>query len=201
VISIILPSRCRPEKLRDALQSIKDTSPDSEIVVVTGDAATVAREFGCVLVECENDLDAISKYNMGARVATGSHMMPACDNMRWLPGWEKAVEGLEFATICDPARDVNIVVSRRFLKEHNGGVLYCPHYKSWYPDLEMIDRGDRVGIRTRVPGIWMNHLHQSWGTAPADSTHEIGAKYRGEDFALYNQRAAAGFPNDFEPHL
>src|SRR4051812_49279610 len=104
-LSVVVPTRNRPEMLRRALESVRHAlGPEDELVVVDsasddpGATDSVAREMGARVVRCTRKGETIAR-NAGWQAAR-HEFVAYCDDDVWVdPGWADA---LAHAVVRDP---------------------------------------------------------------------------------------------------
>jgi glycosyltransferase involved in cell wall biosynthesis len=153
-LSIIIPTRGRPTRLKQALESIYTTAPDVfEIIIVddTDDKETLA------LVASEMDThknifeivtkdirEAPVKWNIGATASFGDALLLGEDDIIWHQGWyenTQALLSLGYGYIgCwngYGTYPTNYIVTKKWARTYLGGVLSPPCYKSQPGDIEV----------------------------------------------------------------
>jgi GT2 family glycosyltransferase len=198
-IAILVPTYFRPQGLRRLLQSLKDTAPDVHPVVAAEPddrkAPPIAKEFGAIFVVCLPRRGAAAAWNLALATAPNfdAYILGA-DDCYYLPGWyEEMIIALNehdnsgLFALNDGTSTQHFLMTRDFIIEHNGGVMAIPHYRGWYLDWEACERAKRAGKYFFVEGAKIVHDRQG----SASKTHAS------QSLALYKQRLAANFPNDF----
>jgi GT2 family glycosyltransferase len=209
----LLPTLHRPDGLRLALQSLQQTAPHVLPVVSCDpddhEAHRIADEFGAVHVTIQQPrAGCASAWNVALRAMPDRDVyVLASDDCEFMPGWlEAALEALEqmggsglvgFNDGRKPPKSlaVHYLMTRDFIAEHHGGVAAVPHYFAWGVDTEAIQRAQRVGKYVKCMSARVIH---HWHGPDGDDTYRMGAAHRDETKAIYKQREAAGFPDDFE---
>jgi len=205
----LIPTLHRPEGLRVALQSLRDTSP-SVIPVVAHDAddlsaPVIAREFGAIVVKCEKQRAGCAyAWNTALKAAPQfeAYVM-ASDDCIFRDGWlELALDEIQtgaglvgFATDKKTVYCYHYVMTREFIKKYHGGVAAVPHYTSWCVDTEACERAIRAGQYVKLKQALIEH---DWKGPDGDETYKLGRDRQPENKKLYHERKKAGFPDDFE---
>ena len=197
-VSVIIPSRNRPERLQKSIASLLETTRDHniEIICVLDSDDTASHELvkGLPVRIVENadpSLMGIPKWNMGAAVARGEWLVTGADDVVWLPGWlDDGHSDGRFAT--------HYMVTRQFAIDHLGGVLQIPAYKSWYSDIEVYERAVRAQLYVFATDAHIEHKHAAFKEVPEDEIYQRGEPHHTDDMRIYKQRREDGFPNDFE---
>lgn len=223
-VSVILPSRERPEQLRKCIErlfhtALWSTQYDLEVVgVVDGDPATeqVLHAFGppVQVLSSPERMGALLAWNWGVSAATGDVLVLAADDVWFYHGWlNEALDRLAelpngdgLVGFNDLARDGNelathFLVSRRFAVEHLGGCLVTPRYHHYFCDNEANERAKRAGRFVWAFNAVVEHRHAAWGKAPVDGVYSAVSGWLDEDRNLFMARQAAGFPDDFAAML
>jgi GT2 family glycosyltransferase len=216
MVSILLPTTGRPGMAERCINGIRETTQGHSVEIVCAvDADEESRDRLTPLVEkmlysgsyrgCSN------AWNDCLRMCEGDPVVFAADDLRWGSGWlEKALACLQefqenwgLVGFNDghwgPELSTHYLLSRRFIVEVLGGVVAWPFYKHSFNDLEVNERAKRAGRYTWCEDAHVVHEHWLFGDRAQDSTD---TRTLGEHPAceqIYHRRAAAGFPNDFEP--
>lgn len=221
-VSVIIPTRGRPEQFKACIEglyaSTADSGIDVEVVVIADNddmKTTVILEF-CqdapiafpglrVVHNSDPSLTAVEKWNIGAAHATGDWLVLGADDLEWGKGWLEAALQADkggFVGFNDGHTDsgslsTHFMMRRDYITKHNGGVLAIPHYHSWYIDVEATERAKRAGLYVNCAEAKVEHLHPVWKTADVDDTYRRGARWHDEDKRTFEARQAAGFIDDF----
>jgi GT2 family glycosyltransferase len=198
-IAILVPTYFRPVGLRRLLQSLRETAPAVHPVIAAEPddrkAPSIAREFNATFVMCQSRRGAMAAWNLALATAPSydAYILGA-DDCYYLPGWyEEMINALNehggsgLFALNDGTATSHFLMTRDFIIEHNGGVMAIPHYRGWYLDWEACERAKRVGKYFFVEEAKIVHDRQG----SASKTHAD------QSLALYKQRLAANFPNDF----
>jgi glycosyltransferase involved in cell wall biosynthesis len=223
-VSVIIPSTRRVERLVECVERLWATVRGWEVecLVVTDDVKTGQRmkaDKRVRVVDLPENAEvwrprALEAWNLGASLAMGDVLVLGADDLWWFHGWiGEAMEqmasfpgGDGMVGLNDLAHDGNMLcthfaVSRRFAVEHLGGVLVCPRYHHYYVDQEAAERAKRAKRFIWAQNAVVEHLHPAFGKAPPDALYERTKAWLDEDGDLFRRRAAAGWPDDFEPAL
>lgn len=218
-VSVIIPSRQRVAQVRECVERLWATvrGYDVEcIVVADGDMATaqaldgVASRTILLPMQC----GALQAWNTGASLATGAVLVLGADDLWWFHGWigemlevmAQFPNGDGMVGLNDLAHDGNKIsthfgVSRQCAIEHFGGCLVTPVYRHYYVDQEAAARAKRAGRFAWAQNAVAEHLHPVFGKARMDAVYEWPQASLEADGELFFKRAAAGWPDDFEPVL
>lgn len=90
------------------------------------------------------------------------------------------------------------LMTREFIAQHNGGVMACPHYRSWSLDLETTERAKLAGQYAWAQHASVEHRHVHFKKAAMDETYKRGYGYHSYDALICERRRQMGWPNDFE---
>lgn len=218
-VSVILPSRGRPEQAARCVERARATARgyDLEVIgIADADPATAAALAGVAdqMLALPERVGPIAGWNLGAAAASGAVLVLGADDLWWFHGWigemlERMNEfpgGDGMVGFNDLAQNGNelathFAVSRQFAIEHFGGVLVCPHYQHYCVDNEATARGQRAGRYVWAQNAVTEHRHPVWRKARMDATYAERQPLLQADFELFQRRQAAGFPDDFEPVL
>jgi len=220
MISVIIPSLDRPQRLISCLTSLQKYSKGSvEVVVILDgedkssleavtDFATKGVTIPITVRILKDHPTPIEKWNHGAKHSKGGWIMLAADDIVFTQEWDivsLATPNHGFLALRDTVQldrwfEPHYMATRGWLKQFNGGVLACPHYKHWCPDTEIAQRAHRAG-HYKVSEAIIPHNHIIWGTAPNDATYDRAKPYHNTDLKLFNERMSKSFPNDYEGYL
>lgn len=216
-IAVLVPTRKRPEGLRRVLQSLMNTAPECELVVIADPddwkARAIAQVFGAIYVEAEAPrLGCANAWNTGLAAMPGfsAYVLGADDvvfQSAWLMHTLEALDevgGSGLVGFNDGRKNGNekfashYLMTRDFIIQHHGGVMAVPHYTAEFVDAE-------ANLRARAAGkfIWAERarvLHL-WEGPDGDETYRLAASKKAENRALFEERKLCGFPDDFTPIL
>lgn len=88
-------------------------------------------------------------------------------------------------------------MTRGFITSFNGGVMACPHYRSWGLDVETNERAKRANRYAWSISARVEHRHRIFGAAD-DATYQKAKPHHYYDQLIMNERRRMGWPNDFE---
>lgn len=190
MISLCLPSRERPERIRRMINSARATAKgDIEfcICVDTNDPTLADYPAGEGIYydhhgggHHHSDL-----WNLAYREASGNIAMVCADDLYFrTEGWDLAV-GFEFAKVPDKilhvwcndgTKDTYVAthpfVSRRWIEL--AGFFTPPYFDAWYADTWLLDLALKIGRSVYIPEYQIEHEHVLYGTAPHDRIYERG---------------------------
>lgn len=218
-LSVIIPTRLRPDLLLSGLESLWQTTRGYEvetIVIVDNDPKTYKRLLNepriTMLLHNDKRVGAIKSWNMGATLATGDIFTTGSDDVHYEPDWLKLaynahqnkLDGYGLVAMNSYIHDINIqsggtIFDRKFCKDHMGGVMYCPHYRALFADKEVDLRAKRAGRFYPCPLSVVLHLHPCESRRKVDANDKWRDRQWTKDETLFNKRELAGFPDDFEP--
>lgn len=222
--SVIIPTRGRAEQARACVEGLLETiqGHDAEVVlVVDNDSMAPTRHeyrFGrpVRLLWGADQNGAVACWNVGARAADGDAFVLGADDLVFTPGWLDAALAT-LAKLPDGSGVVGLngldrngglddfashfLVTRDYCERFNGGVFVCPHYRSYYVDIEIHRRARALGRYAWAKDAIVEHRHHAVGKADVDSTYTLAAPNMALDGEIYAERQAAGFPDDYAPIL
>jgi glycosyltransferase involved in cell wall biosynthesis len=195
-VSIILPTRNRPENLRRLYQSIKDTAcvlPEIVVYIDNDDMVSVpvAQELGIKYIQgVRRPLPQC--YNEAAALATGDVLMFAGDDVIFrTKGWDDLVLS-EFAKYDDKILFVygddghysgNLgthgFIHRKWMD--TVGYLVPPYFEVWYVDTWITDVAVSLNRRVYLPSLFIEHMHVVFGKAENDATYEDAVPKQSKD--------------------
>jgi glycosyltransferase involved in cell wall biosynthesis len=213
---VLLPTTGRPQRAEKSVQQLRDTTQGYQLEII---AAVDADEETARLLDpivdvllYEEEFRGNSKaWNDCLEVSTGDPVVFAADDLVWHPGWLDAAlgrlaafeDGWGLVGFNDGHWTANLsthyLMSRRFIVEVLGGVVAWDFYPHSFNDLETCERSKRAGRYAWCEEAIVRHEHWTFGDRSKDATDDIGLDRHGEAQQRYNERAAAGFPNDYPP--
>lgn len=219
--AILLPSLNRPEQVARCVDTLRSTTDwrdvDIKVMIDLSDKASERALDGMPieLVFTTNKKGSIAAWNEMLGLFNNYHAyVAAADDLIFRQGWYAAamkaldkLGGDGFVGFNDLHYDGNKdwsthwLATRDFLIDHNGGVIYAPHYGSWWCDPEVCERARRAGKYIWAEDAIVEHLHADYGKAKYDKTYTDANHYHPLDTETYKRRQAAGFPDDFPPVL
>jgi GT2 family glycosyltransferase len=209
VVFAVIPTRNRPDDLRDAVSAIRDQV--DEVIVVDNGSQPPVRE-GTIIIDCDDDPPNISHlWNLG--IEAGSNLAtPLRPEIEWFvavinddcvvpPGWVDAVVSAMQATgsaagcsdvhgvLTSPYHKVNMLagdLSRRlcgfaFVLRGSSGLRFDESLQWWYSDDDMDWRAQQSGGVVIVPGFKVEHR---WPNAQMNARPEL-SEQAGVDRATF----------------
>ena len=216
-ISIIVPTFCRPVQVRDYTEQLIRTVEglDTEIIVVAEvneDALSLVKELPVITTFHKDWRGSMANWNIGAGMATGDVLVLGADDLWWMDGWlEAALEQMEIADCCycgindllppngwdgDPR---HWVITRQGIVDYCGGCIMPPVYTMTFGDNEIAARLRRANQYTWCKQAMVDHRHANAGKAKMDRAYMNMQRYLYHDQVIFEQRKAAGWPDDFDP--
>lgn len=201
MISIIIPSRGRPEKIKQALASIEATTDDYEILLgldvddagrydVAALYSLCPSAHGFYDFEFPAGLGCSGKVNRLGMKAGGDWIMGAADDLIWhTKGWDRILDTHKpgdgiVCCYCKDDPDVHRgpiasdgvpgipIVTREF---YDVAGFFPKHFFHFYGDTWSTDIARRVDRLVYVDEITIEHMHWRYGKGEFDET----AKSRG----------------------
>ncbi len=221
--AILLPSAYRHDSLLHCLESLFEHTPPSAVDVYVSifkdDACSreVLRRFKVTPVYRTTDeyaLGCIYGQNVLLRAAPDyDFYVIASDDLRYHAGWFEAAwakmhllhdyglvgfndlhsDGYEYAA--------HFLVSRQFLIDHHGGVIFPPQYRSWWCDRELSDIAMRHNCYSFATEAVVEHLNHAWGGLAHDRTYQDAELNYDNDYAIYQSLKARNFPVEWDAIL
>ena len=216
-VSVVIPSRDRPERLRACIEQLQLVSPEVEIVVVidTGDDGTVAvaEDLKCKIVMNDDDLGPGHCWNLGAAAASGDAFVLGADDLKFYSGWlEAALVGLAklnmvglvgFNDMSPNAGKLatHYLISKNYAANEWGGVMAPGGYRQHFTDNEATVRARRDKCFHYAEDSVVEHLHWIWDKAENDESYQVGQESYGDGASLFEKRLQDGFPNDYKRYF
>lgn len=214
-VSCVIPTRLRAAQARRCVDSFFTTTQGRDvecIVVVDNDPATVEAMKGSPAIILDNEMrrGAIRSWNIGLKAVSGDVIVRGADDLYWKWGWLDAAlaalktllgeSGMVGLNCLDRDDDIasHFLITRKCIVELMGGVLAVPHYHHYWSDPEMVERAKRADCYVLAPEAIVEHRSHMAGKAPNDMTYAEALRWFHKDAAIYDERLAAGFPNDYE---
>jgi hypothetical protein len=217
---ILLPSLNRADRLRGCLESIFETCERERVTTVVSvssqDKASLKMlaKLPVIVMEQGAGIDnSVAAWNeaLGCFPNYARYVVAADDLIFHRSWYEYAMLGLSELNHSGLIgfNDLNHngstpwathwMATRDFLVEHNGGVIYTPHYKAWQCDVEACTRAVLAGKYLWKEGAIVEHRHPAFALSEIDETYQKGQRYYALDAEIFANRQAHGFPDDFEP--
>lgn len=215
-ISIIIPSRDRPQGLCQAIDSIIATTQgyEVELIVVLDEPDSASQQamqaYPQVKVIIGGPGDFYlgkpqDKYNLGYAQATGEWVITGSDDITFdAPGWLDdclRVNRGGMVGLSDGGQNPDWVcvlwmANRWYITHVMRGYFGLPWYHVWWADVEWCERARRVGLYAPCTTIKMTHHHWLRGKAVQDRIYALAQSLVGEDEKTYARRAKRGFADD-----
>ena len=197
MLSIIFPTRNRPENLVRFHKSLVDTCsvmPEVVVYVDNDDVASIPVADKLGFKHIQGPRHALSEcYNEAFALATGNLLMYGGDDLVFrTPGWDVMVEN-EFAQKKvilvhgdDQCHGGNAAATHGILHRKWAdatGYFVPPYFESWF-DMWLTDVANELNVRVYLPFV-NEHMHFTISKAKYDSTYS-DAKYKQyEDKRIY----------------
>lgn len=190
MISVLCPSRARPEQARELLETIRATAilQHVELILrlddddpyladyadqVTGTDVTVLVDKRVVLSKCWNDAAAVARNDV---------LMLCGDDIRFrTEGWDKRVletiynepDRLVLVHGRDGIQDDRVAthpfMHRRWME--TVGYFVPPLFASDWNDMWLTEVADMIARRRYLVDVYTEHMHPVVGKGPMDQTH------------------------------
>jgi hypothetical protein len=212
MISVLIPTRKRPEQLRRVVESLKATvhgySPQIVAYVDNDDSSYDAfKGYGRDVLFIQGPRIVLSNmWNKCAEAACGDILMQGNDDIIFrTTGWDRIIEE-EFAKFSDRIVMVHgsdgsnhdsgsghfgphPFISRQWMEAL--GYFTAPYFSSDYGDTWLNDLANAIGRRRYVPLV-VEHMHYIFGKAETDQTTSERLERHSQDNVaqLYSDLAA-----------
>jgi glycosyltransferase involved in cell wall biosynthesis len=213
MISILLATMGRPEMAEATVRSIRETTENVEIIAAVDGPEEDARallELGCWVSHRTEPRGSSRAWNDALEMAGGDPIVLAADDLEFEPGWLDAA----LETLCSfkdgwglvgfndghwgPELSTHYLMSRRFIVEVLGGVVAWDCYRHSFNDREANARAVAAGRYAWCENARVYHRHWLFGDRPQDETDQRLLGEHPESQRKFDERQAAGFPNDYE---
>lgn len=218
MISVLLATTGRPQAAESFARNLLETTRGHDVELVAAvddDVHTAARlvsvgfprftlDYSGALRGCSN------AWNAALRASEGDPVVLAADDLEFASGWLDAAlstldafdGGWGFVGFNDghwgPELSTHYLVSRRLIVEAFGGVIAWPCYQHSFNDREANDRARAAGRYAWSEQAVVRHRHWLFGERQQDETDTRLLPGHPDSERAYEQRKAAGFPDDFE---
>lgn len=190
MISLLLPTRNRPDGLARFVESARGTATDPtrvEIVVYIDDDDDAYDSLDLDIRTVRGPRLVLSElWNRCFENATGDIVGHMGDDLVFRTvGWDQLIEDA-FAAVPDricfvhgwdgdpnhhsPPFGTHGFVHRRWVD--TVGRFVPPYFSSDFNDTWLNDVVDQIGRRVYLPHLYTEHLHPAFGKAPLDQTHQ-----------------------------
>jgi hypothetical protein len=213
VISLIFPSRGRPEKCHDTLKywseksglaftgklecvlSLDNSDPELMKYHKFGRDIAIIRDNNCV----------VEATNKAAKESKGDILIYLSDDFKCPDNWGQLIID-QFQGVTTPmllkvddclqnfgVRVLTIPIMNRQLYEKLG-YFWHPGYKSMFVDEDLYNTAEKLRALKFAPQLKFPHEHVSVGKAPDDETYRRSSANWNQGQEFFKQRKAAGFP-------
>lgn len=213
VISLLHPSRGRPEKALATAKEWLDTSgvPDVEYVLCTDNDDPRANDYHKSQFTdigwhvFYNNKSVVDATNAAARWAKGDILVYLSDDFKCPDNWGQLI--LKEFEGCTTPRLVKvddmlqkfdvpvltIPIMNRALYERLG-YFWHPEYKSMHVDCDLYETVKRLGALKLCPHLKFPHEHVSIGKAPMDETYRRSSANWDQGLEVFRRRQKLNFP-------
>lgn len=212
-ISVLIPTTGRPDRGESCIKRLRETADVEIVCAVDADPESATRLAPLVdkLLVCKGYRGCSQAWNDCLAEASGDPIVFAADDLIWGDGWLEAAlakleefeDGWGLVGFNDghwgAELSTHYLMSRRFIVEVLGGVVAWPQYKHSFNDLETSERAKRANRYAWCEDAHVYHEHWLFGDRDQDDTDARRLPQHPEDQRHYDLRAAAGFPNDYDP--
>jgi hypothetical protein len=223
MISILLATTGRPDMAQAFAESLAATTVghDIELVAAVDNCPETVRRLGALEQEggfrlvvdyCETYRGSSRAWNDALASSTGDKVVLAADDLEFQPGWLDAAleqlaefpDGWGFVGFNDghwgPELSTHYLMSRRFVADVLGGVVAWESYRHSFNDREANARAREAGRYAWCENARVLHRHWIFGDRPQDSTDTRLLAEHGESQRRFDERQAAGWPDERRTH-
>ena len=214
-VSVIIPSRARPDRLREAVDSLLDTAYGVEVILVLDPSdleshVVAGDECQTLFLDDHATTNTAALWNAGAAMATGDFFVAGADDLVFLDNWldialakMEAMGGSGVVALNDNEETfgslaAHFIMSRSYATRMLGGVIFPPVYEHGYTDVEVTWRAAQNNRLVFAKDAKLLHNHPIYGLAETDQIYEKAALTTDRDAKLFAERKASGFPVTWE---
>lgn len=220
MISVLLPTMLRPAMAVACVKQLLSTvqGHDVEVIVAIDACLDTRRELKRlkdrrIIIDYQPKAKGCSAaWNRALALAKGDPVVFAADDLHWEPGW--LTEALKVHQRFGPKGGMvgfndghwdgsilatHYLMSRDFIVTVLGGVVAWDFYRHSFNDLEVNIRAKEAGRYAWADKAHVRHLHWMFGDRAQDDTDRATLPEHPASQARFDQRQAAGFPNDYPP--
>ncbi len=203
-ISVIVPTRKRPQQLRRMYKSIQDTAevmPEVLLYIDNDDqeSSDIATELEITTIGGPRQKLSLC-YNEVAEIASGSILKMAADDEVYLTkGWdsivieefEKYEDRLVLVHGDDKFFGESLSTHSYFHREWEKvmGYYFPPYFSSWWLDNWVTEVAKAAGRLIYLPSVVCEHMHTEYGKSETDSTYEEAKPKHDVDAKEFMDRA------------
>jgi len=220
-VSMLLATTGRAEMAETCIRSLAATTCGHRVELVAAiDADTETRdrlqslptpENLTIVLDYQDDYRGCSRaWNDALATCAGDPVVLAADDLVFQAGWLDAAlaelasfeDGWGFVGFNDghwgPELSTHYMMSRRFVTEILGGVVAWEGYRHSFNDREANARAIAAGRYAWCENARVLHRHWIFGDRAQDPTDTRQLGLHPDSERIFHERAAAGFPNDYE---
>jgi GT2 family glycosyltransferase len=215
MVSILLATAGRHERAEACVTSMWATTEGHDIEIIAAvdgppEDALELEQLGCVVDHSAEMRGSSRAWNDALKLAKGDPIVLAADDLEFQAGWLDAAletlaefpDGWGFVGFNDghwgPELSTHYLMSRRFVVEVLGGVIAWEAYRHSFNDREANARAIEAGRYAWCEDARVYHRHWIFGDRPQDGTDTRLLGDHPESERMFDERQAAGFPNDYE---
>lgn len=207
LISLIHPSRGRPDKARETMFKWVKRYGKVQHILSLDISDPRNKDYDGIwydVVEGDNT-SVVEATNRAAKKSSGDILVYLSDDFDCPENWGELILK-EFEGVTDPmlikvddclqplhVPVLTIPIMNRALYDKLG-YFWHPGYKSMFVDEDLYWTAKKLGALKLCPHLKFEHQHVSVGKAPDDETYRRSAANWDQGKALFAKRKAAGFP-------
>lgn len=182
-ISVIHPSRGRPQKARQAYQEwVKNADNDFEYVISIDNSDPTQTQYYRLFEDCNLIINPnnsiVGAVNMGAKEVTGDIIVVMSDDFGCPQGWDTIItqamplDRPAVIQVRDTIQDeiVTLPIINRMMYEKLGWI-YFPRYFSMFADNDLTESAKVHGELIKLDVVF-EHRHWLNGKSPNDATYQ-----------------------------
>lgn len=194
MISLVVPSRRRPDRYKEMVESALDTA-NGHLQFITrldedDESYKSYPHYGPQIIARRGVLS--DAWNDGARLADGDYIMMAADDLIFRTGgWDTLVEkafqtlpdGIGLVHVNDGFQNERIATHPIITRQWYQTVTYLcpPYFTADYNDVWLHEVADAIGRRLYLPDVLVEHMHPDAGKSDFDIVYQEQRARRDND--------------------
>ena len=198
MVTISIPTRQRPDKLRTCLNSILSGDYQDVLICITcTHLSDVPEEFTNdkkIIIEVDPAKSVVQIQNDNAKICT-DYYLPLADDVELFPNtlskstlYQAEALGLPTKNIPGALDSCWMLMKKSFVLRFPGMQVFYPKYRSFFCDEELGLYAKSLGV-FKLSDYPVRHHHPNFGGS-TDNTHKVNRIHWHEDFNVFAGRQA-----------